>query len=211
MTLRNKRRFDQKLVTIDHQALKKMRHELGLTLKEAGQKLNLSEKTIGAIENGRISLNQNKIEKVVHSYGLVLMDFTRSKRIIKKDGIKLRPRKRVIHVLSNHDRRSYQKIINKNCKVLRSLRRIKKLSQDDASKLCGYSRPTIGHIENGRIELSKNRILHIVKCYGYGLKDFEDNIKKSELRDEIIDFCVEKIEQLSDEKLILIQGILKSI
>jgi len=188
-----------------------MRHELGLTLKEAGQKLNLSEKTIGAIENGRISLDQKRIEKIVHSYELNLMDFTRSKRIIKKDGIKLRPRKRVIHVLSNHDRRSYQRLITKECRILKSMRRIKKLSQDDASKLCGYSRPTIGHIENGRIELSKERITHIVKCYGYEEKDFEDNLNKSELRDEIIDFCVGKIEQLSDEKLILVQGILKSI
>ncbi len=90
-------------------------------------------------------------------------------------------------MLKNSDRRSYQKIVTKECKVLRSLRRIKKISQDQASAMCGYSRPTIGHIENGRIELSEERLRHIVKSYGYKYSDFEGSMAKAELRDTIVD------------------------
>ena len=210
MTVSKKRRFDRKIILIEHQALKEIRLELGLTLKEAGKKLGVSEKTIGAIENGRISLGKNKIEEIMNLYGVPLLEFIRAKRIIKRNGHKKRKRKTIKRVLSNSDRRSYQKVITKECKVLKSLRRMKKISQDNASKLCGYPRASIGHIENGRIELSKERIEHIVRSYGYAFLDYEDALEKAEQRDSIIDSCIEKIEQLGDDKLNLVKGILAS-
>lgn len=205
-----KRRIEKKLISPDHKAIKELRLETGLTLKEAGKSLSISEKTIGAIENGRISLSKTRINEIINGYGFTYFDFVRVKKLLGKNENKRLPRKTIKRVLKSSDRRSYQKIITKECKVLRSMRRIKKISQDDASKICGYSRPTIGHIENGRIEISKERAKHIVESYGYKYSDFEENLSKVELRDTIIDSCLEKIEHLDDSKLEIVKNLLGS-
>ncbi|PIP96609.1 MAG: hypothetical protein COW00_02885 [Bdellovibrio sp. CG12_big_fil_rev_8_21_14_0_65_39_13] len=129
-----------------------------------------------------------------------------------KKGKNFKPaKKREKKVLINKDRRSYQKNITKECKVLRSMRRMKKISQDEASRLCGYSRATIGHIENGRIELSRSRIEYILRCYGYEYSEFEGNMSKEELRDSITDYCFNKIEELENEKLELLKNLLRNL
>lgn len=158
MASKGNKRFHKKIITIEHLALKQLRQELNMTLTQVGEKLKLSSKSIGVIENGRVNLDSSKIERIVKAYGLSFKDFVRAKRIIDKDGAKdQRRRVAVRSVLSNLDRRSYQKIITKECKILRSMRRIKGLSQAKASLACGYPRATIGHIENGRIELNSAR------------------------------------------------------
>lgn len=115
------------------------------------------------------------------------------------------------NVITNSNRRSYQKIITKKVKALKALRVLKKLSQDQASYICGYSRPTIGHIENGRIEIDSDRILHIIKSYGSRIEEFEKYLKMEIMRHEVVDECKNKILDLSDEKLSLIKGIIDSI
>ena len=42
------------------------------------------------------------------------------------------------------------------------------------------------------IELDKDRIKHIVESYGYLYSDFENNLKKEELSDSIVDYCIKK-------------------
>lgn len=211
MTKPKSKQNAKKAITTDHLALRELRLECGMTLKEAGEKYGVFSKGMGAIENGRVCLNREKIEAIINSYGLTYLDFVRAKRLIEK-GSKRRPKRTFVKtVLKNSDRRSYQKIITKECKVLRSLRRIKKISQDQASAMCGYSRPTIGHIENGRIELSDERIRHIVKSYGYKYSDFEGSMAKAELRDTIVDTCLEKINQLDDTKLEIVKNLLRSL
>ena len=91
------------------------------------------------------------------------------------------------------------------------MRRLKKLSQDKASNFCGYPRATIGHIENGRIELSNERIKHIVESYGYKYSEFEENLNKDEMRDTIVDSCLQKIEKLDDSKLEIVKNLLGSL
>ena len=211
MKFNRKKKCESKSNLIDHQVIRELRLEIGMTLKEASEKLEVGAKGLGAIENGRVCLDKKRVEGIVISYGLVYLDFVRKKKAIEKEGLKRRGRKSVRHVLTNNDRRSYQKIITKECRVIKSMRRIKSISQDNASKLCGYSRPTIGHIENGRIELSLDRIRHIVHSYGYKINDFEDNMNKVELRDQVIDTCFNKIKQLDDNKLDIVKNLLGSL
>ncbi|MBT7608336.1 MAG: helix-turn-helix transcriptional regulator [Bacteriovoracaceae bacterium] len=213
MKTKRLKRCDKKIILSDQLALRELRLELDLTLEEAGKKLGLSAKGIGAIENGRVSLARKRITEIITSYGLDYLDFVRAKRIIEKALRKNKKGKRqtIKKVLKNSDRRSYQKLVTRECKVIKSMRRIKGLTQDQASKLCSYSRATIGHIENGRIELSKDRIEHIVISYGYLLKDFEENMSKVELRDEIVDSCLEKITGLDDSKLDIVKNLLGSL
>lgn len=210
MKFNRKKKCKTKSKLVEHQALKELRLDLDMTLQKASEKLELGAKGLGAIENGRVTLDKKRIEEIVSSYGLSYLDFVRKKKVIEKEQKKKRARATVRHVLTNNDRRSYQKIITKECHVLRSMRRVKSISQDKASKLCGYSRPTIGHIENGRIELSTDRIKHIIHTYGYKFKDFEDNMNKEELRDQIIDSCIDKINQLDDSKLSIVKNLLGS-
>ena len=211
MTRKKLRRFNKKLITLDHKAIRELRLEKGLTLREAGKLIGLSDKGLGAIENGRICLARKRIEDIVKGYGMNYLDFMRAKITIERNGPRKLARRTVRSVLQNSDRRSYQKIITKECRVLRSMRRMKKIPQDKASLLCGQPRATIGHIENGRIELDSERIKHIVESYGYKFADFEANLGKEQLRDSIIDSCFVRIENLDDGKLELVKNLLGNL
>ena len=204
------KRCKRKVVTNDHLTLKKLRTDLNITLKEAGKKIGLSKSGIGAVENGRVALTTERIEEIVKSYGVELIEFKRIKRLFEKAGDIPFRRVTVKSVLTNQDRRSYQRKISKECEVLKSMRRVKKLTQDELSKLCGYPRSTIGHIENGRVELNRERIDHILESMGESLKTFEDNLKKDQMRDQILDGCLDKLESLSEDKLEIVRNLLES-
>lgn len=187
-------------------ALKKARILKGLSRKDLAKKLNVSYKAIEKIENGRDKLSKERLLNIVKAIGISHEDFIKI-----KCGKKILKTVRRKNVLSNNERRSYQKIINKDAKVLKSLRKKKNISQDQASLLCGYSRPTIGHIENGRISLNRERITHIVTCYGFTYSDFERYCQKEKLIDEVIDLCIKKLKCLPDEKVVLVWGMIESI
>jgi transcriptional regulator with XRE-family HTH domain len=196
----------QKINLSHAKALKRSRELMKVTRIEMASRLNLSLEAIKKYESGRAIINEAKIEKWLSALALTNEDYQKIKR---GKGIS-RNRNKKKAVLCNSDRRSYQRIITKECKVLRSMRRLKNISQDTASSLCGYSRPTIGHIENGRIELSRERIRYIVDSYGYEFSDFEANLSKEEQRDTIVDSCLEKISNLDDSKLEIVKNLLGS-
>lgn len=197
---------EQRIIESTAKVLRKARILKNLSRKELAGKLNVTNKAIEKIENGRDKLSQERLNKILEAIGISNEEFLKLKRgkgIIKQPRIK--------NVLDHRDRRSYKKIITKEAKVLKTLRRTKDISQDRASALCGYSRPTIGHIENGRIAIDKSRILHIISCYGFKYYDFERYLQVDNLRDEVIDRCMGKLKTFSDEKLGLIWGIIDSM
>lgn len=85
------------------------------------------------------------------------------------------------------------------------------MSQDQASYVCGHSRPTMGHIENGRISLTPERIVFIVHSYGFKMDDYRKYLNAEVMRDEVIKQCKNKILDLADDKLALIKGIIDSM
>lgn len=198
-------------ITDEHKALRELRLSKNLSLEEASMPLGIKSKALGHIENGRVKLTKEKIEKIILSLGFHYHDFLRAKKKVQDDKKNRVNRKTIKKVLSNSDRRSYQKIITKEVRALKALRVLRKLSQDESSYLCGYSRPTIGHIENGRIAVSMERIHHIVKCFGFKIVDFEKYLNAEMMRHEIIEQCKSKILDLPDEKLSLIKGIIDSM
>lgn len=209
MTKKSKRQSLK--MTDEHRALRELRLSKNLSLEEASHPLGIKSKALGHIENGRVKLTKEKIEKIISSLGLHYHDFLRAKKKVKDD-VKNRVRRKTIkRVLKNSDRRSYQKIITKEVRAIKALRVLKKISQDKASALCGYSRPTFGHIENGRIILDSDRIDHIVRSLGFKRDDFEKYFNAEITRDVIIDNCTQKILDLSDEKLTLVKGIIDSM
>lgn len=207
----NKKMKQPLRITDEHKALRELRLSKGLSLDEASIPLGIKSKGLGHVENGRVKLTKEKIEKIVMSLGFHYHDFLRAKKKVKDDKKNRVSRQTIKKVLSNSDRRSYQKIITKEVKALKALRILRKISQDEASFLCGYSRPTFGHIENGRIAINRERINHIVNCFGFKIEDFEKYFKAEVTRDVIIEDCKNKILDLSDEKLSLIKGIIDSM
>ncbi len=193
-------------ITAELRALRLAREQLGVTRYELAQTLGISYKAIEKIENGKMPLSQERKDQILKFLGI---NEYRLKRI-KKCGA-IFPKKCRKTVFENSQRRSYKRIVTKEVRVLKILRSMSNISQDRASILCGYSRPSIGHIENGRIEIPIDRIKHIVNCYGYSFTKFEELMKEEILRDEIIKICNQKIIKLSEEKLKMVQSLLANL
>jgi DNA-binding XRE family transcriptional regulator len=201
MEAQNLRRSQKKVITNEVTALKKMREMKGLSRKDAAPLVGVTFKLIEQLENGRVELTKHKIAQYCSAYGFTqnqYRDICEGKvGKVQKEIYKVR----IKVIEQNNLRRSYKKIITKEAKVLHVLRRLKKLTQYDASLLCDYSRTAIGHIENGRVELPNKRIKFIVESYGFTMKDFEYHMKAEVFVTEIQDDCINIIKGLSEEKL----------
>jgi transcriptional regulator with XRE-family HTH domain len=123
--------------------------------------------------------------------------------------LKYKPKRKKI-IENNKLRRSYKRQVTKDVLTLIALRRLKSLTQYGASKRCGYAGCTMGHIENGRIELPAKRIDHIVKSYGFTMEDFNHHKNSDVFVTDIQDECIKVIRVLSEEKLKVVFPLLKS-
>lgn len=193
-----------KLTTTDLKAIRLLREEKGITRDDLATALGVSYKAVEKFENGRLTLSHDKKEKLFNVLGLNEKELRR----IKKHWVVISKRKKT--VFENCQRRSYQKVITKEVRILTHLRKRMKLTQDKASALCGYSRPTIGHIENGRMEIPTERICHILTCYGFSLEEFGIFMNEEILREDVLKECGERLELLSEDKLKIIHSMLKS-
>lgn len=198
------------LIVSDHIAIKKMRMIRKLSRKEAALIFNYSRSSIEKVENGRGKLTPDRVRRFIEGYGFTqnqfmdlklgrLGDLTPPKTEIKKIRI-------IEHVQL---RRSYQKIITKEVRTLRYFRKRKDISQFEASKLCGWFHTTVGHIEQGRIELTEDRIKHIVTTYGFTMKEFYESVRSDIMRDEVEAECLRLIQKLDDNRLLAVKGILE--
>jgi len=178
--------------------LKKMRLLKKLSRKQAGMLFNVSFKTIEKLENGRGIIPNERLMTFAAAYGFNFSDL----QIIKEGKMGERLLSSCIPTDPKlRKRRFCKKMITKECKILRELRLSANISQYKAGKLCGYNLSTIGHIENGRIQLAKNKIEHIVKVYGFNMQKFENLMMSSDLRHENISKCLNIIKKIDDSKL----------
>lgn len=187
-------------------ALKRAREMMKVTRLEMARRLSLSLETIKKYEKGSAVIDERKIQNYLQALDLTDEDY---RKIKKGKGI-TRNRKQKT-VFSNTQRRSYKKVITKEVRVLKVMRQMKNLTQDKASSVCGYARPSIGHIENGRIELCNDRIRHIVVSYGFEMNDFHRYMNEEVLRDEILDKSIQKLMILNEDKLKVISNLIFSL
>lgn len=172
-------------------ALKRARELMKVTRIEMARRLGLSLGAIKKFASGRAIIDEKKISSFLKALDLTDEDYQKIKR-----GKGITRNRKAKTVFSNGERRSYKRIITKEVRVLKILRQMKNLTQDQASAICGYSRPSIGHIENGRIELDEDRIWHIVTSYCHEIGEFQRLMKEEVLRDEMLDFCFNKMRSL---------------
>jgi len=77
--------------------------------------------------------------------------------------------------------------------------------------MCGPNKNTIGFIENGRITLTDKKIRHIVETYGHTMELFNQLLKVSPLRHEMIEQCQAIIEKMDENKLRIVMPMLLSM
>lgn len=197
-------------VISDHVAIKKMRLIRKLTRNEAAVLFTYSRASIEKIENGRAKLTPERVRKFVEGYGFTqnqFMDLKMGKvSHLVPANLAVTPIKIIEHVGL---RRSYKKIITKEVRALRAFRKRKGISQYEASKICGWFQTTIGHIEQGRIELTEDRIKHIITTYGFTMREFFDCVRSDIDRAEVESKCGTLIQKLDDTRLMAVLGILE--
>ena len=200
----------QKEISKNALAIRKLREIKGLDRKEASVLLEVGHKTIESFENGRSPLTKEKLTKYIARYGFTTEDFELCLNgKVSQVREKYLPKK--IKVIDNNSlRRSYKRLIGKEAETLKVLRRLKGYSQYKASAFCGFHKSAIGHIENGRIELSEQKIIHILDSYGFTMYDFEYHMKSEKFVTDIQDECMSIIKGLSEEKLKAVHPLLQS-
>ncbi len=194
----------------DSLAVKEMRRMRQLTMKEAALLINASVATIKRKENKSYTLKKGELDNFMEAYGFSksdLLDIKLSKNI-KLEDLKCPTKVKIIEV--NRLRRSYKKIISKEVEAITQLRKRRGINIKEACTLCNYDRCAIGSIENGRITLTDTKIKHIVSSYGFKMKSFLAIINSQIDRFEIENNCITNIKNLTDEKLMTLQSLLKN-
>jgi len=109
-------------------------------------------------------------------------------------------------------KRSQQKKITIQARTIRYMRVIRGISQREAARRCGLSESAIGHYEQGRMDISGERLGKFLNCYGFLMEDFDQfangtkPIPVVSMRDE----CMSLLGQMDDKKLRAVHAMLTS-
>lgn len=198
--------------TRESQALRDVRIFKKVTREEVAKLIGKSKETVKKCEDGRSNFGPE-------DQGILLRRFHYTKSEFKQilEGELVIPKLPARSAYKTTKRepkeyRKYQKIISKESRVLKVLRKRARLSQPDAAKLCGFSRSMIDHRESGRVDLTDklDEIRHIVHSYGQKMEDYYDLLNSEVLRDEVIENCLAILETISDDKLKAVQALLEN-
>ena len=205
-----RKRDNTKIITDDVLALRKMRISKKITRQAAGESVGVSAKTIERFENGRAAFSEDRKKALIRRYRYSLQEYD---DILKgKIDLPDLPARSIYkrRQKTEQERRKYKKIITKRVRIIRSMRKMKGFTQPQAGSLCGYHRSVIDHLENGRIELTDQKLEHVVKSYGYTMSDFNFMDSQKIIRDEVVSECQLIIDQLDNEKLQAVQALLQN-
>jgi transcriptional regulator with XRE-family HTH domain len=106
-------------------------------------------------------------------------------------------------------KRSQEKRITREAKIIRFMRVSKRISQREAARLLGISEPAIGHYENGRMDISQLRLGQFLVVYGFTKQEFDEFVAGKEIPIiSIKNKCIELLNQINKAKLHTIHTIL---
>ena len=108
-------------------------------------------------------------------------------------------------------KRSQEKKITAQCKIIRFMRVSRGISQREAGKKCDVSEQAIGHYENGRMDIAPTRLEKFLKVYGYTRQEFDEYVAGKPIpvisvRDE----CVSLLGRIDEVKLRAVHAVLAS-
>jgi transcriptional regulator with XRE-family HTH domain len=192
-------------------ALKAARILKNLSRNEAATKTGWSTRAIEQMENGRCNFTEERLQKVLTAYGYSDEQFKQIQKSPKLALAKSYEQGRTDRTVSRKPRRNHYKIVTKVVRAIRILRRRKGLSQYAASRLCGYVPASFGHLEVGRINITDEKINHILTCLGYLRADFDKLMSCEILPDELVEEAVSILQRLDQVALESALTVLKAL
>ncbi len=106
--------------------------------------------------------------------------------------------------------------VTKESKALKKLRTMKGLSVRKVADLLGVSHTLVSHLELGRANISKEYIGKFLKALHFSPEDWRIVLgggKKSDFlaKDKMAEDCFSKLQELPEDKLRLLQSILRGM
>ncbi|MBN8538072.1 MAG: helix-turn-helix transcriptional regulator [Deltaproteobacteria bacterium] len=204
------KRSSTKKVTKTLLAFKAARLSLGLNRRQAAERCSCSVRALEQLENGRCNYTEDRIRRLVRKMGMEWDEFHKienspEKALAQIDAYNLE------RTLSRKPRRNLYKIVTKEVRAIRILRKRRGVSQYKASELCGFKECTFGLIEAGRTDLTDNRIDQILRSLGYKRQDFDKIVRADLIADEVITEITSLLELLDDSALHSILIMIKAL
>ena len=204
------KRSATKKITKTLLAFKAARLSLGLNRRQAAERCSCSIRALEQLENGRCNYTEDRIRRLVRKMGMEWDEFHKienspEKALAQIDAYNLE------RTLSRKPRRNLYKIVTKEVRAIRILRKRRGVSQYKASELCGFKECTFGLIEAGRTDLSDNRIDQILRSLGYKRQDFDKIVRADLIADEVITEITSLLELLDDSALHSILTMIKAL
>lgn len=204
------RRSSVKKITKTVPALKAARLSIGLNRRQAAERCACSIRALEQLENGRCNFSENRIRGIVEKIGMSWSEFSLlnnspEKALAQIDAYNLE------RTMSRKPRRNLYKVVTKEVRAIRILRKRRGISQYQASALCGFRRCTFGLIEAGRSDLTDGKIDLILRSLKYKRDDFDKLVRANVLADEVIAEIVSLLGRLDDQALLSAASVIKAL
>lgn len=208
LSINHRGRSNTKVVTRDVVILRRMRIFRKINREDAAKAIERGHKSIERFENGRSNLTEEQKKALVRRYRFTWQEF-----IAFQDGdcpLPDLPSRSVFpsKAASRLDGRKYQKVISKEARVLKVMRKMANLTQPEAAAKCGLHRSCIDHLENGRVEPTPEKVASVVRAYGFKMDLFDELRDAPMLRDEVLQECVRILGVLDNDKLRAVKALL---
>jgi transcriptional regulator with XRE-family HTH domain len=187
---------------------RRMRIFRKITREDAGRALSRSAKVVERFENGRQRLSAERKKILLRRYRYTWGEYLQF--MDGKNDLPDLPPRSIFKskAVPRIDGRKYQKHISKGSRVLKILRKMKGWSQPLAAQKCGWSRSCIDHLENGRVELTDEKIVHILESYECKQSLYDELLEAPMLRDEVVAECIGILAKLDNDKLRAVKALL---
>lgn len=204
------RRSSVKQITKTVLAFKAARLSLGLNRRQAAERCACSIRALEQLENGRCNFSEDRIRRLIENMGMNWSEFERlesspQKVLAQIDAYDLE------RTMSRKPRRNLYKVVTKEVRAIRILRKRRGISQYKASAMCGFRRCTFGLIEAGRSDLTDGKVDLILRSLGYKRDDFEKIRSANVMADEVIAEIVALLDRLDDQALLSAASVIKAL
>lgn len=194
------KRSSIKMVTKTVLAFKAARLSLGLNRQQAAERCSCSVRALEQLENGRCNYTEDRIRRLIGKMGMEWDEFQKiesspERALAEIDAYNLE------RTLPRKPRRNLYKIVTKEVRAIRILRKRRGISQYKASELCGFKECTFGLIEAGRTDLTDSKIDLILRSLGYKRQDFEKLVQADVMADEVIAEIAGLLDRLDEQGL----------
>ncbi len=108
-------------------------------------------------------------------------------------------------------KRSQQKIITRDAQILRHMRLSKGMSLNNAGKSVRISGSAIAHIEQGRMDISRERMKTLVYAYGYKIEEFLEFHDGKAIPINLRDECIILLRRCDESKIQMLHPLIANL